>query len=106
MSLLENIPFLTGPFLLCIQADHIGACQLMIPVYEDVQVDYKDRIYFLLVEEKNNPELIQHYRINRYPTMLMFYDGELKDSIQGLINRTELYKRIDQLLSHQIQSNK
>lgn len=95
MNLLEMIPITTQPLLICVRAEHIGACQLMIPVLTDIQVDYENQLKFILVEHYEDQNFMQAFHIIRYPSWLMFYRGTLWDKVEGLINRKKLYERID-----------
>ena len=45
------------------------------------------------------PNVTMQYRIRSIPTILLFKDGEIADTVVGAVPKRELKKRVDAVLS-------
>ena len=66
-----------------------GPCKMLSPVIDELQEEIKDyKFYKLDVDESQN--IAARYGIMSIPTMLIFEDGKLINTIVGLRSKNEL----------------
>lgn len=61
-----------------------GPCRMMAPIFEEVSGDYVGKVAFAKVNVDDNRELAKKYRIMSIPQLLLFENGELKETIVGV----------------------
>ncbi len=98
MKLLNHSIETSQLLLVCIEVEHLGVCQLMNPVLEDMKIDYKREIQLVKMLKGQDPEFESDFAITRYPALLFFQRSNLVHQQEGLVSRKELYARIDQIL--------
>ena len=79
-------------------ADWCGPCKMMAPVIEALSDSYQGKIQFGKLNIDENPEVAEKYRIISIPTLLLFKNGELVDTIVGLTSAPELRTSLNQIL--------
>lgn len=99
MNLLDTLPGLEKPVMICVEAEHMGECQLMKPLLEDIQFDFSQSLDFITVDFKQQLDFQKAYCISKYPSILIFREGELLNKLEGLISRSKLYQLLDLLLA-------
>lgn len=76
-----------------------GPCQMMLPIIEELENDYKSKeIEFLKVDIDECPDISNQYGIMSVPTFMLFKDGKDVDSISGAVPKEMLVEKIDSLL--------
>ena len=73
-----------GKVLLNFWAPWCGPCRMMAPIFEEVSSDYAGKVAFAKVNVDDNRELAKQYRIMSIPQLLLFVNGELKETIVGV----------------------
>jgi thioredoxin 1 len=89
------------PLVVNFSAVHCGFCQALDPLYNKLSEQYNDKLVFLklMVDDKNNQELLNHISIGGTPT-LKFYckNREIGEHI-GYAIEPKLKQKIDMFLS-------
>lgn len=90
---LENILKENKKVVLDCYAPWCGPCRMLSPIMEEIALENKD-ICFIKTNIDENEALANQYRIMSIPTLLIFEDGNLKNTIIGLKSKEELLESI------------
>ena len=71
-----------------------GPCRLVAPIIEELSRDYVGRIIFGKLNVDENREVSMKYNIMSIPTLLVFKNGKLVDTIIGAMPRQTLEQKI------------
>jgi thioredoxin 1 len=71
-----------------------GPCRMVAPVIEELSRDYAGRILFGKLNVDENREVSTQYEIMSIPTLLVFKNGKLVDTIIGAMPRQTLEQKI------------
>lgn len=86
----EDVLNQTLPVLVDFYADWCGPCKMVAPVLEELEQEYGDKIKVVKVNIDKEIELAREYRVATIPTMMVFENGELRDSVIGYHSKEEL----------------
>ena len=86
----EDVLNQTLPVLVDFYADWCGPCKMVAPVLEELEQEYGDKIKVVKVNIDKEIELAREYRVATIPTMMVFENGELRDSVIGYHSKDEL----------------
>lgn len=71
------------PVLVDFWAVWCAPCQLIVPTLEYLVQTHKDKIKVRKLNVDENPKIASQYGIMSIPTLLLFKEGELKETIVG-----------------------
>ena len=83
------------PVLVDFYADWCGPCQVIKPILEEIAEDYDNRIDVRNVDVDENQSLARQYGVRGIPTLLLFSDGEARETIVGLRSKSQLVDLLD-----------
>lgn len=87
------------PELLVVFGDWCVKCNMMMPIVDEIALEYKDVLKVIKVEVKNEDEDLQkNYGVDIVPTFLIRKDGEELGRMSGLIDKRLMVKRIFSVL--------
>lgn len=78
------------PVLVDFYADWCGPCKMQAPVLEELAEEYAGKVKIVKVNIDEETELAQQFRVVSIPTMIIFENGEIKDSVLGFHSKEEL----------------
>lgn len=87
------------PVLVDFYADWCGPCKMMAPVIENLAVEYAGKINVGKLNVDTSQASAVKYRVMSIPTMILFVNGEVKETIVGAVSQKELVQKLDQALN-------
>lgn len=88
----------TLPVLVDFWAPWCGPCRSMAPVIEELAKEYDGRVKVAKVNVDENKTLAGNYGVMSIPTLLIFNEGKVVESIVGFTPKTTLAKKMDKLI--------
>lgn len=67
-----------------------GPCRLLSLFVEHAAKTYGDRLQVVKVDADANPGMVDHYRVQHVPTLYLLHQGDLVDSVEGVLSRPQL----------------
>ncbi len=71
-------------------ADWCGPCKMMAPVIDGLATEYEGKVKIGKVNIDENMNLAQKYRVMTIPTIILFKDGEVKETTVGVVSKDKL----------------
>ena len=82
------------PVLLDCWAPWCGPCQMTAPVMEELAKEWKGRAKVCKLNSDENPAVSEKFQIRSIPTLLIFDNGQLKDSIMGAVPKPHIVQKM------------
>ena len=79
----------TGKVLVDFYADWCGPCKMLSPVVDELSEELKDISFYKLNVDESD-EVVRKYSVMSIPTLLIFENGELKNTSVGFKSKDEL----------------
>ena len=88
------------PVLVDFYADWCGPCHAIEPTIEALSNEFEGKVKFVKVDVDSNQEVASSYEIMSIPTIMLFENGKVEDSIVGAYPATVYKQHIERALSH------
>ena len=82
------------PVVIDFWAPWCGPCKAITPILNELAEELGDTVKICKVNIDNNSELASKYEIRAIPTILIFKDGQVVDTIVGLIEKNDLKAKL------------
>mmetsp|Transcript_24111 Transcript_24111/g.41283 ORF Transcript_24111/g.41283 Transcript_24111/m.41283 type:complete len:215 (-) Transcript_24111:360-1004(-) len=89
---------LTLPVLVLFSAPWCGPCRLTSPVVKEVMKLYQNKINVVEISTDDLPEVATKACVLSIPTILIYYRGEVMDTIVGCVAKNVLARAVDKVL--------
>lgn len=75
-------------------ADWCGPCKRLAPILEEIATEYGDKVKIAKLDVDSNPNVPSQYGVMGIPTLLVFKDGQLLDTIVGFLPKERLLSKL------------
>lgn len=82
------------PIVVDFWAPWCGPCKAVAPILNELAEELGDAVQICKVNIDNNSEVASKYEIRAIPTILIFKDGQIVDTIVGLIEKEDLKAKL------------
>lgn len=87
------------PVLVDFYADWCGPCHAIAPTIEALSNEFEGKVKFVKVNVDANQEVASRYEIMSIPTIMLFENGKVEDSIVGAYPADTYKQHIERALS-------
>jgi thioredoxin 1 len=84
-----------GVVLVDFWAEWCAPCRRLAPTVDQLAEDYTGRVTVAKMNIDDNPSTPMRFMVRGIPTLLLFKNGELKETIVGLAAKDDLIRVID-----------
>jgi thioredoxin len=90
------------PVLVDFWAQWCAPCRALAPIVEAVAERYTGNAQVVKLDVDRNPSVVEKFRIEAIPTLIVFRDGEEKERIIGAVSQDAIARAIDAQLGSAI----
>lgn len=76
-------------------ADWCAPCKAIAPLLNALVADYANKLKFYKFDVDKGQQVAEKYGVRGIPTLIIFKDGQLKDTLVGAVNKESLIKFIE-----------
>lgn len=82
------------PVLVDFWATWCGPCRLIAPIIDELAEEYAGTVRVGKVDVDNNQKVAMQYGIRSIPSLLIFKDGKVVDTIVGAVQKGQIVDRL------------
>lgn len=87
---------ITGLVLVDFWATWCGPCQMLSPILEEIGTELQDKVKIVKVDVDAQNALASQYNVSAIPTVIIFKDGQVKETIIGFRQKQDYLKSLGQ----------
>jgi thioredoxin 1 len=85
------------PVLVDFWAPWCGPCKMIAPILDEIAKEQEGKVRVAKVDVDQNQSLAARFGIRGIPTMILFKNGEVKETIVGLTGKAAIVSKLEAL---------
>ena len=95
----QNVIEQKGLVVVDFWAQWCGPCRKLTPLLEQIQNEFKEEIKVYKIDADKNINSAKEFGISSLPSVLIFKDGEVKEFMAGMMQKSAIVSNIKKYLS-------
>jgi len=85
------------PVLVDFWAPWCGPCKMIAPILDEIAREQSGKVRVAKIDVDQSPALAARYNIRGIPTMMLFQNGAVKETIVGLTGKQAIVSKLEAL---------
>ena len=90
----QNVIEQSGVIVVDFWAQWCGPCRKLTPMLEQIQNEFINEIKIVKIDADKNINSAKEYGVSSLPSVLIFKDGELKEIMAGMMQKSAIISNI------------